>query len=134
MQQAREEARAEMESMLAATREFQATRAKEEAALKARHEQLEQRLHAAEKALLAADQRQAEMDDYEARLRFEVEEQERQLSLERQATEALRQKLQAEWQRLHEGAAQNHHAGRPLPPRRSDSHPGTTRFERHMRL
>lgn len=148
MQQAREDARAELEGLLSATKEHRETRTKEEVAMKARQEQLEQRLLAAEKALLAADQRQAEMDDYETRLRAEVEEQERELSLQRQVTEALSQKLKAEWHQRHqetftEDAAeeleytlrQPHRGALPAQPpsgRRSDSHPGTTRFDRHM--
>jgi DNA repair exonuclease SbcCD ATPase subunit len=49
----------------------------------------------AEKALRAADQRQAELDDVECRLRREFEEQERQLRRDRGELTALEKRLRA---------------------------------------
>lgn len=88
MQLAREKARQEFESLLRATEDLRETRLEEEAGLRARQQQLEERTLAAERAALAFEQRQAELEDVEVRLRREVEEQEQDLRQQRQTLEA----------------------------------------------
>ncbi|MFO0842146.1 MAG: hypothetical protein U0797_07055 [Gemmataceae bacterium] len=97
--------------MLSAVEQARASREKEEAAYQARRDELEQRLLTAERAALAADQRQAELDDVEARLRAEFEEQERELQRQRHELAALEARLRAEGVGERPPAA-----GRPRPP------------------
>jgi len=79
LQQAREAAAGELRNLLQAVEAAQQTRQKEEAVLKEQKTMLEQRIRQAERAAMASEQRQAELDDLEDRLRRELEEQEQDL-------------------------------------------------------
>jgi hypothetical protein len=73
--------------------EQQVGRAKEQALLATRQAQLDQRFDALEKAEEAAQQRLTELDDLETRLRYEIEDREKQLAAERAAVEAFAAQL-----------------------------------------
>jgi hypothetical protein len=92
LQRSREAARADLEAMNQARKEQQEMRARENALLAVRQEQLEARLLAAERAEADACRRQAEFDELEARLLRECDERS-PLLLQREAD-------LEEWQRL----------------------------------
>lgn len=111
LQGARAQARVELEGLLSAAEQARASREKEEAAYQARQAELERRMLAAEQSALTSDQRLAELDDLEARLRAEFEEQERELQRQRRELTALETRLRAE------GVSQRlSSAGRPRSP------------------
>jgi hypothetical protein len=96
LHQARENTRAELREMLSGIEELRRTREREEAGLEARRQQLLRRLDEADRSALAAERRQAELDDLEALLRRECDEQERELRLRRQELDAAEQRLRGE--------------------------------------
>jgi hypothetical protein len=120
--QARESARAELDRLLAAGEALRQSRAKEKEALQARHAQLEQRLLEADKATLAAEQRQADLDDLETRLHREFEEQDRDLRRQRRELAALEARLRGERSALagRGRADQPEEGGWHPPPRPTD--------------
>lgn len=79
LQQTREAANAELGWLQNAANEARKAREREEAALANRKAWMEQRIAEVERMCTAAVQHEAELDDLEARLRRELEEQEKQL-------------------------------------------------------
>jgi chromosome segregation ATPase len=93
VQRDREKTREDLEVMEKRLQEQREARASEQALYAARQSQLDQRFNALEKAEEAAQQRLAELDDLETRLRDEIEERETQLAAERRSVEALTAQL-----------------------------------------
>jgi hypothetical protein len=89
LEHSKQTARAELDNLLNAVELQREARAREEEMHKARQLQLEQRLREAERVELACQQRLAELDDLEAHLRREFEDQERKLTREQQEREGL---------------------------------------------
>jgi DNA repair exonuclease SbcCD ATPase subunit len=116
VQRDRGKAREDLEVMENRLEEQREARASEQALYAARQAQLDQRFNTLEKAEEAAQQRLAELDDLETRLREEIEERETQLAAERRAVEALAAQLR---QQAKEEPARKllHKAGAPAAAR-----------------
>jgi hypothetical protein len=89
----REVAREELRNLIKATEDLRRTREEEEENLRSREAHLQQRLNEADQAILAAQQRQADLEDLELRLHHEVQEQERELVRQRQELEMLQRHM-----------------------------------------
>jgi hypothetical protein len=89
----RERAARDLEAMQRQLQEQRAARTKQEALLAARQTELDQRLGILQKSEEAVQRRLRELDDLEARLRIEIEEQEKQVAAERRAVETLSKRL-----------------------------------------
>jgi DNA repair exonuclease SbcCD ATPase subunit len=100
----REATEAELKALVHGLDEQREARAREQAAMRAGQEQMEQRLRELDRVEQAAQRRVAELDELEARLRAEFEGQERQLAEQRREIAALRARLR-----------QQAEAARPVP-------------------
>jgi hypothetical protein len=89
LQKSREAAEGDLGALVNALEEQREARIREQALHAARQKQLEERLQAADRAETAAQQRIAEVEELEARLRHEIEDQERLLAAERRELEHL---------------------------------------------
>ncbi|MBI3409861.1 MAG: hypothetical protein HY040_16100 [Planctomycetes bacterium] len=93
LQKAKEEARTDLQAIEAALREHQEARAREQVDFTDRINQLEQRCRQLEETEKAAQRRLAELDELEAEMKLDFEEQERLLAHERREMEGLRKAL-----------------------------------------
>lgn len=93
IQSDRAKARADLHAMEYRLQEQRVLRDQEQALLSRRQAELDQRLKALDQAEQATQRRLAELDDLEARLRHEIEEQEKQLAIELKAVEVLAARL-----------------------------------------
>jgi hypothetical protein len=89
----REKARLDLDSMENRLQEQRVLRDQEQALLARRQTELDQRIKIIEQTEQATQRRLAELDDLEARLRHEIEDQEKQLAAERKSVEALAARL-----------------------------------------
>jgi hypothetical protein len=89
----RAKAREDLDAMENRLQEQRALRDQEQALLSRRQGELDHRLKSLEQTEQATQRRLAELDDLEARLRHEIEEQEKQLAVERKAVEVLAARL-----------------------------------------
>jgi chromosome segregation ATPase len=93
LQRSRESMHGELEAMAREMEQQREARAREQDRLRANQAQIEQRLRNLDRAEQAVQRRLVELDELEARLRLEFEEQERQLAEQRRAVAAVYAKL-----------------------------------------